>query len=61
MPDEKGAVMEIRGLSENARHYLQHTLRNGLQSMLSSLEEGSGDDAAKCIIRLSQELGNLGL
>ena len=61
MPDEKSAVIEIRHLSDNARRYLQHTLRNGLQSIVASIEEGSGDNAAECALSLSRELQRLGL
>lgn len=59
MEDE--AVAEIRGLSENARRYLQHKLRNGLQSIVSSIETGSTESAADCVFSISDELKKMGL
>ncbi|HBG46386.1 MAG TPA: hypothetical protein DDW94_05280 [Deltaproteobacteria bacterium] len=61
MIDEKSAIVEIKSISLNARHYLQHMLRNGLQSVLAGLEEGSSEEAAECVKELSCELGRLGL
>ncbi len=61
MQDEKSAVSEIRSISDNARRFLQHTLRNGLQSIVSSIEEGSCEDATECALSLSRELQRLGL
>ena len=49
MIDEKSAIVEIKSISLNARHYLQHMLRNGLQSVLAGLEEGSSEEAAECV------------
>lgn len=59
--DEKSAAAELKRLSENARHCLQHTLRNGLQSIVASIEEGSCEDAAEAALCLSAELQRLGL
>lgn len=55
------AVMEIRGLSEDARRHLQHKLRNALQSVASCIEEGAYDDASRTVLDISGELRKMGL
>lgn len=55
------AAREIRGLSEGARSHLQHKLRNGLQSVLSSIEEGALDEASRAVLDISGELRKMGL
>jgi len=55
------AVREIRGLSEGARSHLQHKFRNGLQSVLSCIEEGALDDASSLVLDISDELRKMGL
>lgn len=58
---DEDAAREIRGLSLDARRHLQHKLRNGLQSVISCIEEGAYDDASKGVIDLSDELRKMGL
>lgn len=58
---QEEAVREIRGLSEGARSHLQHKLRCGLQSVLSSIEEGALDDASSFVLDISDELRKMGL
>jgi hypothetical protein len=58
--DER-ALEEIRGLSENARRHLQHKIRNGLQSIISSIEEGELKDASSRVLDISDELRSMGL
>jgi hypothetical protein len=58
---EDDALMEIRGLSENARRHIQHKLRNGLQSVISCIEEGALEDASHRVIDISDELRKMGL
>lgn len=58
--DEKAAA-EIKGLSEDTRRYLQHKLRNGLQSIISSIEIGSPESASECVASISDELRKMGL
>jgi len=58
---QEEAVREIRALSAGARCLLQHKLRNGLQSVLASIEEGELDDASKAVLDISGELRKMGL
>lgn len=55
------AITEIKGLSENARRYLQHKLRNGLQSVISCIETGEPGGASDCVMSISDELKKMGL
>lgn len=61
MIDETGAVREIKGLSVNARRYLQHTRRNALQSVAASVEAGTADEAEASIKGFDHELRRIGL
>lgn len=58
---EDSAVTEIRNLSDNAKRHLQHKLRNGLQSVISCIEEGAIDDASNRVLDIADELRNMGL
>ncbi len=58
---DESALMEIRNLSENARRHLQHKIRNGLQSVVSSIEEGEFKDASSRVLDIADELRNMGL
>lgn len=58
---DEQAMAEIRGLSENARRYLRHKLRNGLQSVISCIETGETGNASECVISISDELRKMGL
>ncbi|MCC6502325.1 MAG: hypothetical protein IT362_04205 [Deltaproteobacteria bacterium] len=58
---EEDAIREIRGLSECARRHLQHKLRNGLQSVISCIEEGALEDASRSVLDISGELRKMGL
>lgn len=58
---EDDALIEIRGLSENARRHIQHKLRNGLQCVISCIEEGALEDASSRVIDISDELRKMGL
>lgn len=58
---EDSAILEIRNLSTSARRYLQHKLRSGLQSVISSIEEGALEDASNRVLDIADELRNMGL
>jgi hypothetical protein len=58
---EDSAVTEIRNLSTSARRLLQHKLRNGLQSVISCIEDGALEDASNRVLDISDELRNMGL
>lgn len=58
---DESALKEIRNLSENARRHLQHKIRNGLQSVISSIEEGELKNASSRVLDISDELRNMGL
>lgn len=58
--DDK-TIAEIKGLSEDARHYLQHKIRNGLQSIISCIETGLPENASDCVLSISDDLRKLGL
>lgn len=59
--DHEQAVIEIKGLSENARSYLQHKLGNGLQSVISCIETGETGNASECVFSIADELRKMGL
>lgn len=58
---EDSAVTEIRNLSDNAKRFLQHKLRCGLQSVISCIEEGALVDASNRVLDIADELRNMGL
>ncbi len=58
---EKSAVEEIRSLSEDARRYLAHRIRDGLQSVISAIELREMGEAACGVMDISDELRKMGL
>ncbi len=61
MHDEAEAEEEIKALSANARMYLQHVLRNGLQSISGMVELRDLATARDVIHELAHKLRRMGL
>ncbi len=59
--EDKEALREIKGLSSEARMYLQDRLRNGLQRILSSLEAKGPREARDAVFDLADELRRMRL
>lgn len=51
----------MTALPEDVRAHLRHRLRNGLQTIISSIEVGTRDASMDSVIDMGEDLRRLGL
>ncbi len=61
MVDERAAKAEIKALSENARAYLSHHLRNPLQGIYGGIETGDMEAIKESAVDMKQRMERVGL